>query len=303
MMIRFLQTALLVPGAAVLLALGASACDGDALVTDSVGTPLGEKSEAIVLANLEAEASLNLVARVEVQPNELLEIYEPAPGLFLVSGAGAPEGPSPIAKDATDTGIRELWSRATNGQPISAELEAALERSERRLVARGGTYTFADPAPTSPEREIKPRQLAAPGMGQPAPASLSSGWCDTDYLASDHGNCLFDVSENAVWTWPRDPDSEVCLDDHRDGAWGHHNNAFYGYSSVCAAEGSQVQFTVSSDEFSGGAWSVPLNTFRWYYIFDPSCNSNPFDDCPSLHAEVTQALNDRFHFRFLVKEL
>ncbi|WP_438040789.1 hypothetical protein [Sorangium sp. So ce128] len=292
----------MVPGAIILLALGATACGIEAPLTDSVGTPLGEKSAAIVLENLDNDTSMNLVARVEVQPDELLEFYEPAPGLIVVSRAGAPEGGiSPLPRAATGSGIRELWARATNGLPPTVELEGALERAEQHRVARR-VDVDSDAGSTRSAREVHAQPLYASATERPAISALSGGWCDTVYLAGDHGNCTIDASENYAWSGPISPDYVVCLPDREDGASYSRSDVNYGYASVCAAEGTPFLFNVSSDEVGGAIWSVALNTWREFYLYDDGCTSDPFDDCASMNVSVTQASGDRFHFHFLVRE-
>jgi hypothetical protein len=58
---------------------------------DSLGKQLGPITAKIVSNNQAAEKALNLLARVEVRPNEILEFYEPAPGRIIISGAGTPQ--------------------------------------------------------------------------------------------------------------------------------------------------------------------------------------------------------------------
>ncbi|WP_438015428.1 hypothetical protein WMF18_31770 [Sorangium sp. So ce315] len=280
--------------------MGATACGVEAPLTDSTGTPLGEKSAATVLENLETETAMNLVARVELQPNDLLEFYEPAPGLIVVSRAGAPEGGlSPLPRATTNSGIRELWARATNGKPVTVELAEALERAEQRLAARGLADGDLNAGSTISAREVHAQPPAAPAAEPPAVFARSGGWCDTVYLAGDHGNCVLDASEQFTsQTWRTE--FTQCMPNHWDGAWAHHNDVLYGYMSVCAAEGTPVTFAFWTDENVSGSWTVNVNTFRHAYVFDSGCTLDfDFNDCTSLHAEVQQALGDRFHFAFL----
>ena len=56
---------------------------------DSLGRPLGPLARERAHHNDEFDAAFNLLARVEVQPGELFEVHEPAPGVLLLSSAGA----------------------------------------------------------------------------------------------------------------------------------------------------------------------------------------------------------------------
>jgi hypothetical protein len=105
----------------------------DEAVLDSLGKPVGAISRAIIQSNPRAESSL--LARVEVQPNELLEFYEPKPGALIVSGARASRSRS--------------WNRRPGapgppGRPSPA--------STRRPVGatRATTATAGGPAPGTP---------------------------------------------------------------------------------------------------------------------------------------------------------
>ncbi|WP_437995454.1 hypothetical protein WMF26_29660 [Sorangium sp. So ce185] len=284
-----------VRGVAIALALEAVACGVEAPLTDSLGTPLGETSAAIVLENQDAELTANLVARVEVQPNELLEFYEPAPGRLIVSGGGRPDGPPRFSGADSRIGIRELWSRATGGQPMTPELQAALKRSEQRRKANRPAAFVAEATETSTVRSARAEQAPDLGDGQPAFAA-GLGYCDTTYLASNYADC--DWEPGGIW---EQTNFDVCKLDWMHGAFAHHNDVYIGHVAVCAADGS-ISVDVSSDEWSTVHWSMPTDTWHWLYAHDEGCNGDTFDDCASVHLDITDATNDRFHFRFIVNE-
>ena len=68
---------------------------------DSMGTPMGPVTSRLVARNRVNTATLHLLARVEVQPDEMLELFEPVPGAILVRGSDMKEespcpNPSPV---------------------------------------------------------------------------------------------------------------------------------------------------------------------------------------------------------------
>src|SRR4051812_18446199 len=102
-------------------------------LTDSTGRPLGGLARRIVATNEAADRDMNLVARVEVQPGELLEFYEIAPGRIMLSGAGAPVagplfGGGPKQQPRSAPELAALWSVAAGRAPMPAALSRAMER-------------------------------------------------------------------------------------------------------------------------------------------------------------------------------
>src|SRR5262245_16955546 len=61
--------------------------ESDPEMADSIGRPLGAVTAEIARINSQTDRDYGLVARLEVQPNEVLEFYEPAPGIIVLSGA------------------------------------------------------------------------------------------------------------------------------------------------------------------------------------------------------------------------
>src|SRR5690606_18714488 len=141
----------------------ALSADGEEDLRDSLERPLGPISRAIVAANRPRDERFNLLARVEVQPDALLEIYEPRPGPIGVSVAGAPAGaPRVSLPELQGVPVRELWAEFTDDAPMPAALAAS--------IARTGDVAVEFAAPAAP---TGPRELAA------ATRPSASGWCDT----------------------------------------------------------------------------------------------------------------------------
>jgi hypothetical protein len=268
------------------------------LEVDTLGRELGPITSSIVTNNREAETSARLLARLEVQRNEILEFYEPLSGHVVLSLAGAPAEPSLYAgANLNKSSHRELWSEASNGSPVPPNLEEAFKREEARVeAARGGSAIVPlnarkarrDPmiqrsASGSSEERQGPHALA-----QSAQAPSFTLYCDSTYFSEGWGDCpSYDV--------------QVCIDNHWNGAWAAYHDAAIGYTNVCAATGP-VLLRVQSDEGFGVVWSVNQDSGRQYGWDDNWCSVDPFDDCPWVRSDVEQATGDRFHFRYLTQD-
>lgn len=241
----------------------------DAQILDSLDQPLGPITREIVADNLELEEQLNLLARVEIQADELLEIYEPQPGLILVVGAGAPTRPPKVDSRALQgLSVGEIWTSLTNDAPMPPALEQALLRTPDVAV------DFGSPAPTT--------QLDV----APAP-SASGGWCDTGFFSSGWSACETALSE---------PDMQVCLDNWFNGAFAQVGEGYWTTSTVCPGQGS-VLMSLRTNGVLRGSWSVAQDTYRNVQVRDSDCLW--LYECPTVRVDITQATDDRFHFRFV----
>lgn len=265
---------------------GSSSGDTDELAVSSANRSLGAISRGIVSVNGDAERDLNLLARIEVQPNELVEFYEPAPGLVMISVAGAPDGGGLIPKHMIQgRSIEEVWRMAAGSTEIPASLLAALTREQERSGRRHLLGSQADM--TGSRRSggaARSGDLAAPES--PSASGGSGGWCDDGWFSTSYSDCEY------AW------DFDVCLDNWWNGAYAQHPDAFLTTTAVCPAQGTVV-LKVTTDEGVGGIWTVPENTHRWYSVQDDWCLF-ALNDCPFVRADVTHAAGDRFHFRFSV---
>jgi hypothetical protein len=272
-------------------------------IRDSRGRALGDITRAVVLSNADANATLNLLARVEVQDNEIVEIYEPAPGRIILSGAGAPLEGSAVAGMTEQLDLAKFWYQLTGGARMPPQLAAAVSRVEERLLSPVEEVKItpheAALASTELPGEDHGRMPASERINEATPELLQAGgWCDTSYFTFVPSNASYNKPYGKcdnTWDWT------VCLNDWWNGAFANHGDALMAHTNVCPAEGTQVVLRVTSDEFGGGLWTVPVNTVRWYQFYDSACLSI-FDDCPSIHSTVEQATNDRFHYRTLVLE-
>jgi hypothetical protein len=291
----------------------ALASDGhESVMRDSLGTALAPISATIASSNADAALDLNLLARIEVQPNEMLEIYEPAPGVLLVSGVGAPAGEALLSAQAIEgLSVEEIWQLGAGSTEMPGELRAAIARASKRdetasrAMQEGieppdaplpGFNPQPDPPGLNPQPEppgFNPQpdppgfnpQPDPPGFNPQPDPSTSSGWCDAGYFSSGYGDC------------PPGWDFSVCLNDWWNGAYAYSDGAFYAYTNVCPATGPVV-LRIDSDHGGGGIWTVNQNTVRWWAQDDFDCGTLFDWDCLTVRTDVEQASGDRFHLRF-----
>ncbi|HET6582879.1 MAG TPA: hypothetical protein VFG69_05520 [Nannocystaceae bacterium] len=258
--------------------------EGPGTAIDARGRPLGPMSREIALANTDAAERFGLLARVELQPGELLEFYEPVDGMVVVSGAGAPVSAAIVGQSlASRSTPDELWDLATDGAPMPERLAAAIDRDAERESLRaevsprpagGGASPAADVEVTSPPRPQKTTGTGGDG---------SSGWCDQEYFSQGHDGCDGD------WDW------QVCLFDWWNGAYAYNVDVRDLNSNICSATGS-VLYKVQFDNGGDGSWTVDKNRMRWWSGWDFDCEVAFWDtDCPYFRVDVQQATNDRFH--------
>jgi hypothetical protein len=238
------------------------------VIRDSLGRRLGWVTAEIVRENQAVEKEFHLLARVEVQPNEIVEFYEPEPGVIVISGAGAPHSPSPLGERMLSPA--QAWRLAAPGFDIPAALRDAIERWKRR-------------EPTPRKEAEQPEVLGESSGGQPAP-HRSGGWCDVDYFTIGWGKCP-------------NYDFVDCLDNWWGGRYAKHSDAAQLITNVCAASDTVV-FRVKYEN-SVGTWTVPWDSARYYANSDFACY-HYLNDCPFASAAVQHAEGKRFHFRFLV---
>ena len=306
---------------AVVVGCSAEVTSNDGEPTDSVGTVVSPLSASIILQNRAIEHDLNLLARIEVQPDELLEFYEPHPGVIWISTAGAPESPRFVGKDLDAAEEHELskpealWKAATD-RAMPASLAGGIARANERL-ARGVAEQAAkgrNPALGS-AAEVRPKSASTPSAPQTAEGfdgallndsssgvsggSGSGNWCDSNWWTASsggYGALSFCPDDGGYWT--------TCWD-HVTGpgsAW--HSEVYFLRTNVCPYSGN-VTFKVSADEsfVKQGSWTVSENTFRGVHAADRNCDMFPFtDDCVYVKSEVTNASGDAYNYRFVVFE-
>lgn len=279
------------------------------VMTDDLGNALGDVSKEVVISN--EDNDMNLLARVEVQDNELLEFYEPAPGTILLSGAGAPSRPVMFTENI-DLNVSEIWQLATHDAPMPTALKAAVDRQIEAIEKIGveapleGLETPEVEngmiAAAAASLELEKEVVGGPENIVESKHAVWGGWCQTSYYTSyisGYGGRLGDCGGSGGW-WD---DFTVCWDTVTGYGAAWHHDALDMRTNVCSVIGSVIM-KVSADEswVPRGSWTVPEDTYRWVTAFDPGCDAFPWtNDCPYIKSEV---LNNSsvYNYRFEVEE-
>ena len=277
----------------------------EVVMRDSLGTPLGQISRMILRANSAQEADMNVLARVEIQPDELLEFYEVAPGVITTSAAGRPLG----APRMGDPNLRRLnpvqiWQQMVGPRAMPLALAEAVGRaknvvwqsdveSDNDVVAAASDSSTAAASShrshgivAGPNRGVDQANddNRAGALRAPAVPTQSQGnWCDTGWFDHQSSQCSGDI--------------EVCLDDHWNGAWGQANRVWSYDGAVCAATGKVIYNARPSKKWQTVVRNVPADTYRASWGNWQCFGINPAN-CPNVRVEITDAAGDRFHFRF-----
>jgi hypothetical protein len=276
-------------------------------IFDSMGRQLASITAAIARSNAQTDLDFGLVARVEIQRNEIVEFYEPAPGVIVLSGAGAPDGRLAVdgmgleTTETTRMDLRRVWGAASGGAIMPARLEAAIARWEARMPQRPQGRTDNDDLQSpAASRQVSPQEIApVPGEAVVSSALHGTGWCNTTYETLD----VF-ASNGRTWSEVGNCDGIHVRDATEKHCWNHQTGTVYAQrsdlwhmkSNVCPYQG-EVLFRLDSDEFSTGSWTVPQHTLRWSMRTDSLCG-HLFDDCPWVKTTVSQASGDLFHYRY-----
>jgi hypothetical protein len=211
----------------------------------------------IVGKNGDAEQSLHLVARRLVNDNtEVFEVYEPEPGVLLVSAAGHPKGPSMLSRAAlADKSVDQIWHALAPDEELPQPLVAALVRQGERAAPVDTTLasTAASGAVSSP------RPAPETAKGKEAPLVLNTGYCDTQwYKDFQPGNVSCpSLSSNVCCNCG--PLHNTIYSDITAQASGWASNALQADVNVCSSQG------VAGLNVNGsytGSWFIPEDTYR-----------------------------------------
>lgn len=251
----------------------------------------GTLAARIARANQNADRDLKLLVRLELSPDELFEVYEPAPGQIVISQAGAPSEPVLTAQDLSSLSVEELWGRVAGSRTMPETLTAALQRMALRDTQPRTVKTITDlAAGAGGGTDRVPTTVDPIGAGEAQEPTLQVGFCDWEYYSWGYGDC-----DQLRGSW------NICKDNWLNGAWAFHPDIEHLVVNVCAATGSGMNLKITSDEWNGGVFNVPVNTVRQYRAFQHGCDEG-WNDCPNARADVVDAIGERFHFRFLVSE-
>lgn len=268
---------------------------------DSLGVELGPISRRIASSNAATDRTMNLVARIEVQPNEMVDFYEPEPGQVLISGAGAPEGP-PIAEGmlTDNSDVTAYWSALTHDAPMPSELAAAVAQRSPRLVA-------TEALPVDVQSEIPEQDLSYEGSASHDPhggparsAHLTADWCDSTYYSTFDPNYGLWTNEflgdcDSWW------DFTVCWNHVTGDGTALADDYNHHASNVCPYRGDVTYKAYrNSNTVPWGTWNVPQNSYRWTR-HHPGCSCF-LCDCPYYIGRIRDAAGDGYQFRFMAKD-
>lgn len=242
----------------------------------------GGVAEDIVAQNSAAESTFHLVARAYANDDtEVLEFYEPVPGILFASAAGKPTGSAHLSPSFLK-GASGLWSAAAPGQPMPRALTDAIARQSAGV---GNSALRANPANANPSVSSFGRGSAASAS---TPKVLGSGYCDATWpsdfppttMKGDNCNensASFYFTYDQMWcpvgdtAYPYQDNSNGCTCTGRvvqafrdmdvannDSSYG--NNQWVDFVNVCPPLDA---FTLTLSGTFSGSWTVPEDTYRW----------------------------------------
>lgn len=184
------------------------------------------------------------VASVTLTAGHVVEFYDFGTTALIVETAPAYTPPAynhtgPTSPDQ----LASIWTRVAPGRPVPAALSAL----QHRLTSLPATPA-APPVTVAVVPESHQGGAKLPGLIGAAPVGCNNGCCDFNWL-STLGQCQggYDFSwflYNYGWTYANSTNDIIY-----DGL-------------VCSAQGTSV-YSVSVGG-SGGTWSVPQATYRWF---------------------------------------
>jgi hypothetical protein len=174
--------------------------------------------------------------------------------------------------------------------------EAVASRASRGIVVDDPTETSGVSSPVL--------ERAAPSLPSDvgtAREALTNGWCDTGWWSAT----IAGYGRIALGACPSAMGFEVCWNQVSGDGSAWHNEIEESWTNVCPAIGT-VKFVISgSDDIPGkGSWTVATNTARWHHQHQYGCDTlyDPFNDCPTVKAEIKNASSAVYNFRFLVDD-
>lgn len=204
------------------------------------------RSEPEALARVEGEVSTSapLVASLTLTSGQVLDFYDFGTTALIVETGAAYMSPVLNSKDSIPPDqIVNIWTRLAPGIPVPA----ALETLQHRL-----TSLPMDPSAPHvvPSFHTDGKKIETFGNATlSAPVGCSNGCCDFSWLST-----LVECQGGYLYSW--------FLYNY---GWSYANGsniALYN-GLVCAAQGTST-YTVQIAG-SGGTWSVPQATYRWFH--------------------------------------
>ena len=262
--------------AASLLGASLQACGAD----EGVGTAPHPEDELEVVIDTQAAAELNLVDRLVIDRELVVEFYEPAPGVLLTSEYGI-AGHASIAKRLPNVELADL--RPSDYYALFApdrEIPPALLDSESRLDPRPDTASIV-------AGHVRPVQFGASDDASGANANLvdksHGGRCDSGWFNDSFCN-------SSGW------DFQWCLLNQRVNRSPYCTDLAWFEGAICTDLGT-VTWDVSAGDGQGGTWSVQQGHYR---TFGKTCGSSFIDFCDEFKVTASiknVASSDRYHDR------
>lgn len=234
--------------------------------------------ENVISANRKTERQMNLVDRVFVGDDAVIEFYEPDPGVIAVSVAGIAGGEVPDAEGTPE----EVFFRYAKGRPRSSAFDAALDRRDS-VASRVEQDEVSSEVIPGDELEESGGSILRP-VAPETQFSHSGGHCSWPWLVEE-------VCDTRPGTWPSEWETPYWWHGRRI----HRNSTSWTKGTVCADIGN-VTFDVWSSGGIHGSWYVEEGTYRWW-TRGPTTVCDPFCHKAGFYAtyEVLNATNDRFH--------
>lgn len=270
---------------------------------DDAGADQAAGIEALTpehLATLDADDSppahgetANLIASIELEPEHVVEFYEPEPGVVWMTQSGA-DGQTPVElmrDDRTETAI-DVYRRLAPGAEVPGALLAAQERAVE--LASSATVepppselesvdSFGGGTQLSPFPELRPTGASQAGLGQVSQALTAQQFVNG---SASGGSFCPNGGYAHAYTW--------CLTNWWNGAWYYSRATDDTWATVYADIGN-IKMNVSSGR-GGGQWTVNQGYWRQWYSGWSSCGF--LGNWCDFHAryDITEATNNRFHF-------
>jgi prepilin-type processing-associated H-X9-DG protein len=255
-----------------LLCAGIQACSGES------GNPenTAPDEELRVTLDEQAAAELNLLARLVVDAELVVEFYEPAPGVLITSEYGL-AGHTSLAQRLPGTHLEDL--RPSDYYAIfgaGRELPASLKDAEARL----------DPRPNTAEllaAHVKPITFDAGihDTGENTVEKAHGGRCNVGW---------FDTAFCDDLSW----DFEWCHLNRTSNAGGWCTSVAWFDGAVCTDVGN-VTWNLQAGDGDGGSWSVLQGHYRTYH---KTCGSAFIEFCDEFKVTSNVANvggSDRYH--------
>jgi hypothetical protein len=272
---------------------GAEPGAGDGVLRDSLGQELSGISAEIVRANLDAEVDATLLARIEVQSDELVEFYELEPGIVAISGSGRPSS-APVGEAMTEAQptTRAVWAALTRNAPMPTLLAEAIEREEAAaLQPRPDADEPAGPEPEPATPAPTPDARAAHLPIEEA-AHLSSAWCDDEYYSAidDRWSLILNIPEERILGACLTTYDDIECFDHITGDWTASARGSWQKANVCPYRGN-LTWTLRVKGKERLKKTVLENTVHWNQVIDRGSTS-------TMTVILNNAAGDGYQFRF-----